>query len=117
MATERAEAVIDEEVLGDLRDALGEGFDDFVRRFIASAEAGVDAMDRAFAGDDLERVAARAHDLKGTAGYLGATDLARRLGLLQQAAEAGDREQVRVQVSAVRAAWGQAIARLAPQAR
>jgi HPt (histidine-containing phosphotransfer) domain-containing protein len=83
----------DDEALEELRDDLGEAFDEFAAGFFANATAELQALQAGLAAGGLGEAAERAHKLKGTAGYLGAVGLSDCLAQLQRSAEAGDTER------------------------
>jgi HPt (histidine-containing phosphotransfer) domain-containing protein len=86
---------LDVGALAELAEDLGEAFPDFVHRFLASTARELDAIDAALIAGDGERAATLAHTMRGAAGYLGARVLEARLGAVQGAAQAGDRDGAR----------------------
>jgi len=80
----------DEAALAELREDLGDAFADFACRFLASARSELEAARKDLQAGDLAGAGARAHALKGTAGYFGAVALADCLARLQRAAASGD---------------------------
>jgi len=108
---------LDEAALGELREDLGDAFGPFVERFLSSAGEALDALDAELARGATAEAAARAHSLKGSAGYLGATALAEALGGLQRAGERGDAAQAGVLARAARERLQRVLPRLAACAR
>ena len=76
----------DPQALAELREDLGEGFADFVSSFLTRLREMQNEMRAAATSAQFDVVAQLAHSLKGTAGYLGATELTRLAGELQQSA-------------------------------
>jgi HPt (histidine-containing phosphotransfer) domain-containing protein len=80
---------IDEEALAELTEDLGDAMPEFVGGFLDSLQVAVEAMQTALARGDGAGLAGDAHRIKGTAGYLGATELVRVLQQLQDVGRAG----------------------------
>ena len=92
---EQEQQDLDESQLAELREDLGDAFAGFVDGFREMARGLPAEIDADLARGALADAAARAHKLKGTAGYLGAVKVADSLARLQRAAETGDLEESR----------------------
>lgn len=102
---------LDESQLAELRDDLGDAFPEFVASFLDAARQLPAELEADLARGALAEAGARAHTLRGTAGYLGAVKTAGTLGRLQRAAEAGDADAARALVRSV----AQDLASVAPR--
>lgn len=98
---------LDTAALAELAEDLGEEFAPFVARFLDAAPAALDAVDAALGRGAPDAAAARAHELKGSAGYLGAGALAACLGELQHVAERGEPDRARQLAARARALLGE----------
>ena len=83
------EAIIDTEILDEVREDLEEDFDDFVEQFFDDAQTWVTEIRQAVDVGDAETVYQRAHTLKSSCGYLGASDLAETARVLEEMGRAG----------------------------
>jgi signal transduction histidine kinase/DNA-binding response OmpR family regulator len=68
-----AEAAASTDALDEVRAAMGAGFEELVRQYLADAAASLEAMRAAAEADDERAVEAIAHRLKGSSGIVGAT--------------------------------------------
>ncbi|MFT5448265.1 MAG: HPt (histidine-containing phosphotransfer) domain-containing protein [Gammaproteobacteria bacterium] len=75
---------LDEQALMELREDLGDAFPGLVTQFLATADAAFDEIDSLLERGDGAGAAAKAHLIRGTAGYLGALTLVQALDALQQ---------------------------------
>ncbi|MCO5167275.1 MAG: ATP-binding protein [Planctomycetes bacterium] len=102
---EGEDAAIDRRVLDRLRFTVGEGVDvatELTDLFLADAPPMLQALSDAVAGGDLSGVIRQAHGLKGSCASLGATGMARRCHALEEAARAGRRADLAVEVERLR---------------
>lgn len=84
----------DEQVLGELREDMGEAMLEFVQAFLESLDETRLRMREALGVGRLDTVAESAHRLKGTAGYLGAVELVATLAEIQQRCRMGGPAQL-----------------------
>lgn len=85
---------LDEEMLAELAEDLGDDLAGFIQRFLESADEGLAAMGRALDEGDWDLLRERAHSIKGSAGYLGANGLVAALTAVEQHARGEDLEQL-----------------------
>jgi CheY-like chemotaxis protein/HPt (histidine-containing phosphotransfer) domain-containing protein len=64
--------------------------DEMLRLFVSSTEPLLEALSRAVLAEDAAQAARQAHQIKGAAAYLGATEMTRHAGITEQRAKAGD---------------------------
>ncbi len=67
-----AAAVLDDEVLAELREVMGAEFNNLVRMFLDDAKKYIDQLETAAAENQIERMVAPAHTLKSSSANLGA---------------------------------------------
>jgi signal transduction histidine kinase/DNA-binding NarL/FixJ family response regulator/HPt (histidine-containing phosphotransfer) domain-containing protein len=65
-------AVLDDEVLAELRQVMGAEFGNLVQMFLVDAAKYIEQLEEAAAGSDLEKMIAPAHTLKSSSANLGA---------------------------------------------
>jgi len=83
--------VIDEGMIGNLRDSLGEdSFKELLQGFFDTSDALVEALSALDGSDDLEAIRTRGHELKGMAGNFGFSELAAISKVIEDSAKAGD---------------------------
>jgi CheY-like chemotaxis protein len=86
-----ADTCLDPGVVADLRSLASPGTIAAIDGFISDLPSRTQAIAKAFADDDLETVHRLVHSLKGTSGCLGAVGMQEALGVVDRAAQAGDR--------------------------
>jgi HPt (histidine-containing phosphotransfer) domain-containing protein len=107
--------VLDEKVLGDLRESVGGDhafFSELIDEFLDDAPGQLDTLREAVsAGDDVTARRA-AHTLKSNGRTFGASEFASLCAKAEAAAAAGDLDDVRSELDAIDTAWGQVHAAL-----
>ncbi len=84
---------LDPGVVADLRHLASPGTIAAIDTFVADLPTRMQTIGQAFDNDDLEAVHRLVHSLKGTSGCLGALGMQTALGLVDSAAQAGDRSE------------------------
>ena len=102
--------VLDPEIIGRL-DRLGQTLgEDLMAElsllFLTEADARVDALRKAAAGNDAPELVASAHELRGASANLGATELARLCAVLEKVGETGSLSESRGLVDAIEVELG-----------
>ena len=91
--SEDSEPCLDPGVIADLRHLASPSTIAAIHAFIADLPARMQSIGQAFDADDLAAVHRLVHSLKGTSGCLGALGMQTALGLVDAAAQAGNRSQ------------------------
>ena len=91
------EFCIDLEVLDELEEDMGEEFVDFVRLFLNQTPLRLAQLGSSVEVNDPEGVRQAAHQIKSSAGYLGADPMMRLCARIEATARAGQLEGVREQ--------------------
>jgi HPt (histidine-containing phosphotransfer) domain-containing protein len=94
-------ALIDDDVLRELRHLLGTGLEVVLNQFGVQARQLTRELVAAARADDTGTVRTLAHRLKGSAGTVGARRLGETAAALEQQAVAGDAVAVRVTLDAL----------------
>ena len=92
-------AAIDTETLDQLRQALGDDVNGVIDFFLDYLPGQIEAIQQALSAGDAGTLRREAHSLKGSAGNLGANQLAQLCGSLENLAHAGDLSNADAQVS------------------
>jgi PAS domain S-box-containing protein len=90
---EDCDPCLDPGVVADLRLLASPGTITAIDAFVAELPARLQTIRKAFDDDDLEAVHRLVHSLKGTSGCLGAIGMQTALGLVDSAAQAGNRSE------------------------
>lgn len=84
-----APVVLDESVLAELREVMGNEFDNLVQMFLADAARYIAALEEAASANDLERMIGPAHTLKSSSANLGAMAVSAAARRIETAAREG----------------------------
>jgi CheY-like chemotaxis protein/HPt (histidine-containing phosphotransfer) domain-containing protein len=113
-AAASAESPLDAELLGKLRDEVGEEeLPAILETFVAEVSAQLDALGNAIEAGDAVRARRLAHAVKGSGSYLGATELVARCAEIENLARADTLAPATELLAAARAAYRRVAAALA----
>ncbi|HTW87099.1 MAG TPA: response regulator [Candidatus Binataceae bacterium] len=101
-----ADPVLDPELISDLREAGQDLLDHLIESFVQNAPTRIAQMADEFAGSNLKAASISAHNLKGSAGNLGAKRMAGICATLDLMARNGSIENVAVLIVDLRAEYG-----------
>lgn len=85
-----SDEIVDQALVAELKDVMGEGFPALVDSFQADADTRMAALEQHLAEDDAGAVRQQAHSFKGSSGNVGAVQVARLCLKLEGLADDGD---------------------------
>ncbi|MGB1221428.1 MAG: Hpt domain-containing protein [Alcanivoracaceae bacterium] len=87
------DTIVDQALVSELKDVMGEGFSALVDSFRADAEKRLGALEQHLADADPEALRQQAHSFKGSSGNVGAVQVADLCLSLEKQADGGDLQQ------------------------
>lgn len=99
------EPVLDENIIDELRDVMGDQFAVLCERYTTDARQRIEAMRAAVTAQDGDTLRAQAHSLKGASANLGAAVLADACLAMEQLAKAGDWRGIDVHLPRLEQVW------------
>ena len=105
----RGPAALDQEVISDLLDVMGEEFTDLVRVYLEDAPKSIVVLEQAAARQDINALIAPSHSLKSTSANLGALNLAELAKRIEHGARSGTLKDAAPVVRALTHEYGRVV--------
>lgn len=99
-----SDEIVDQALVAELKDVMGEGFSALVDSFRADADKRLDALEQHLADGDAGALRQQAHSFKGSSGNVGAAQVATCCLELEKQADAGNLQDIPATLDQLRGA-------------